>query len=90
MNKGDLVSEVSKVVGNKKTAEAAVNCVMGSIAGALKKGKKVTLIGFGTFSVAKRSARMGRDPRTGKPLKIEAKRVPKFSAGKRLKALVAK
>ena len=90
MNKGDLVSEVTKVVGKKKTAEEAVNCVLDSIAGSLKKGNKVTLIGFGTFSVAKRAARAGRNPQTGKAIKIKAKKVPKFVAGKKLKDTVAK
>lgn len=90
MNKGDLVGEVVKIVGKKKVAEEAVNCVLDSIAASLKKGDKVTLIGFGTFSVAKRAARMGRNPQTGKALKIKAKKVPKFVAGKKLKATVAK
>ena len=90
MNKRDLVSEVTKVVGKKKTAEEAVNCVLDSIAGSLKKGNKVTLIGFGTFSVAKRAARAGRNPQTGKAIKIKAKKVPKFVAGKKLKDTVAK
>jgi DNA-binding protein HU-beta len=90
MNKGDLVGEVVKIVGKKKVAEEAVNCVLDSIAASLKKGDKVTLIGFGTFSVAKRAARMGRNPQTGKALKIKAKKVPKFVAGTKLKATVAK
>ena len=90
MNKGDLVDEVAKVVGKKKTAEEAVNCVLGAIAASLKKGDKVTLVGFGTFSVTKRAARMGRNPQTGKALKIKAKKVPKFVAGKKLKDTVAK
>ena len=90
MNKGDLVGAVTKVVGKKKVAEGAVNCVLDSIAASLKKGDKVTLIGFGTFSVAKRAAREGRNPQTGKAIKIKAKKVPKFVAGKKLKASVAK
>jgi len=90
MNKGDLVSEVVKIVGKKKVAEETVNCILNSIAASLKKGDKVTLIGFGTFSVAKRAARMGRNPQTGKALKIKAKKVPKFVAGKKLKDTVAK
>ena len=90
MNKGDLVGEVAKVVGKKKTAEEAVNCVLDAIAASLKKGDKVTLIGFGTFSVAKRAAREGRNPQTGKAIKIKAKKVPKFVAGKKLKYMVAK
>ncbi len=89
MNKGDLVNETVKVVGKKKAAEDAVNCVLSSITKALKKGEKVTLIGFGTFSVVKRAARTGRNPQTGKEIKIKAKKVPKFVAGKKLKDTVA-
>ena len=89
MNKGDLVSEVAKVVGSKKAAEDAVKCVMASITASLKKGDKVTLIGFGTFSVRKRAARTGRNPHNGKELKINAKKIPKFVAGKKLKDAVA-
>lgn len=81
---------VATVVGKKKTAEDAINCVMDSIAGTLNKGGKVTLIGFGTFSVVKRAARTGRNPQTGKAIKIKAKKVPKFVAGKKLKDAVAK
>ena len=88
MNKGDLINAVVKVVGKKKTAEDAVNCVLDSITKALKKGESVTLVGFGTFKVAKRSARNGRNPQTGKPIKIKAKKVPKFNAGKLLKDAV--
>ncbi len=89
MNKGDLVNEVAKVVGSKKAAEDAVNCFLDAITGALKKDDKVTLIGFGTFSVTKRAARTGRNPQTGKEIKIEAKKVPKFVAGQKLKDTVA-
>jgi nucleoid DNA-binding protein len=89
MNKGDLIDAVAKVVCSKKEAEAAVNCVGESIAKALKKGDKVTLIGFGTFSVVKRAARTGRNPQTGKAITIKAKKVPKFVAGKKLKEKVA-
>jgi DNA-binding protein HU-beta len=90
MNKGDLVNEVVKVVGKKKVAEEAVGCVLEAITAALKKGDSVTLVGFGTFKVAKRAARTGRNPQTGKPLKIKAKKVPKFTPGKKLKDAVAK
>jgi DNA-binding protein HU-beta len=89
MNKGDLVDVVAKVVCSKKEAVAAVDCVLDSIAKALKKGDKVTLVGFGTFSVAKRAARAGRNPKTGAAIKIKAKKVPKFTAGKGLKDKVA-
>ena len=63
--------------------------VTGSIAQAIKEGGRVALIGFGTFSVAARKARTGRNPRTGKEIKIAARRVPKFSAGAALKAAAA-
>ncbi len=88
MNKADLVAEVAKVVGSKRKAEDAVSCVVDTITKALKKGQALTLVGFGTFSVSKRKARMGRNPQTGKEIKIPAKKVPKFSAGKALKSAV--
>jgi DNA-binding protein HU-beta len=87
MNKADLVNEVSRVVSSKKEAQAAVNCVFDSIKKALKK-ESVTVIGFGTFKVDKRKARKGRNPQTGQEIKIKAKRVPKFVAGKGLKEAV--
>ncbi|SPD72730.1 HU, DNA-binding transcriptional regulator, alpha subunit [uncultured Desulfobacterium sp.] len=88
MNKADLVVEVAKVVSTKKEAKAAVDCILSTISGALKKKQTVTLIGFGTFKVEKRKARKGRNPKTGEPLKIKAKNVPKFVAGKALKDAV--
>ena len=88
MNKGDLVSQVAKVVSTKKEAQAAVDCVFNSIKKALKKKDTVTLVGFGTFKVDKRKARKGRNPQTGEVIKIKAKKVPKFSAGKALKDAV--
>ncbi len=88
MNKGDLIRELAKVAGTKKEAEAAVNTILEAIIKALKKGDKVTLIGFGTFSVTKRAARKGRNPQTGKEMKIAAKKVPKFTPGKGLKVAV--
>ena len=88
MNKGDLINELAKVVGTKKEAEAAVNTIFGAITKALKKGNKVTLIGFGTFSVTKRAARNGRNPQTGKEIKIAARKAPKFTPGKGLKVAV--
>jgi nucleoid DNA-binding protein len=88
MNKSDLVSEVAKVVSTKKEAQAAVDCVFSTITKALKKKDAVTLVGFGTFKVEKRKARKGRNPQTGEVLKIKAKRVPKFVAGKALKDAV--
>ena len=88
MNKGDLVNEVAKVCKTKKEALAAVDCVFSTITKALKKKDTVTLIGFGTFKVAKRKARRGRHPQTGKEISIKAKRVPKFIAGKALRDVV--
>ena len=88
MNKGDLVAEVAKVVKSKRMAEDAVSCVFEAITKSLKKGQAVTLVGFGTFGVGKRKARVGRNPQTGAAIKIAAKKVPKFSAGKALKSAV--
>ena len=88
VNKADLVVEVAKLVGSKRKAEDAVSCVFDTITKALKKGQAMTLVGFGTFSVGKRKARVGRNPQTGKEIKIPAKKVPKFSAGKALKSAV--
>jgi nucleoid DNA-binding protein len=88
MNKGDLVNDVVKVVSTKKEAQAAVDCVFGTITQALKKKDAVTLVGFGTFKVDKRKARTGRNPQTGEEIKIKAKNVPKFVAGKALKVVV--
>ena len=89
MNKGDLVNEVAKVVGTKKEAQAAVDCVFSSITEALKDKDKVTIIGFGTFKVEERKARKGINPQTGKAIDIAAKTVPKFVAGKALKEAVS-
>jgi DNA-binding protein HU-beta len=88
MNKGDLVKEVAKVVTTKKEAQAAVECIFDIIAKTLKKKNDVTLVGFGTFKVSKRAARTGRNPQTGEAIKIKAKSVPKFVAGKALKDAV--
>ena len=88
MNKGDLVNDVVKVVSTKKEAQAAVDCVFASVTQALKKKGAVTLVGFGTFKVDKRKARTGRNPQTGAEIKIKAKNVPKFVAGKALKDAV--
>jgi len=88
MNKADLISEVAKVVGTKKEAQAAVNCVFSSIPKAMKKGTPVTIAGFGTFKVSKRKARTGRNPRTGEEIKIKASKAPRFVASKTLKDLL--
>ncbi len=89
MNKADLVNEVAKVVSTKKEAQAAVDCVFSIITKALKKKDPVTLIGFGTFKVAQRKARTGRNPQTGAEIKIKVKKVAKFVAGKALKDAVS-
>jgi DNA-binding protein HU-beta len=88
MNKGDLINEVSVVMNSKKEAQKAVDAVFSTISSALKKGESVTLVGFGTFKVTERKARTGRNPQTGKEMKIEAKSVPKFVPGKALKDAV--
>ena len=89
MNKGDLVGKVAKEAGiTKRQAEGAFNSLVGGIVSSLKKGQKVTIVGFGTFSVAKRKARQGRNPQTGAPIKIAARKVPKFAPGKELKSAV--
>jgi len=89
MNKGDLVKEVAKVVCTKKEAQAAVDCVFSTITKALKKKDAVTLIGFGTFKVAQRNARKGRNPQTGQEMTIKAKKVARFVPGKALKDAVS-
>ena len=88
MNKGDLINEVSKIVENKKAAQAVVDSVLSNIIRALGKGDSVSLVGFGTFKVAERKARKGRNPQTGEEIDISASRVPKFVAGKALKEAV--
>jgi nucleoid DNA-binding protein len=88
MNKGDLVNEVAKVVNTKKEAQETVDCIFATITQALKKKGVVTLVGFGTFKVGKRKARVGRNPQTGAEIKIKAKNVPKFVAGQALKDAV--
>ncbi len=89
MNKTDLINEVAKVLGTKKDAQKAVDCVFSTIKEALSRKEPVTIIGFGTFKVAKRKARIGRNPRTGEEIKIGEKNVPKFVAGKALKEAVS-
>jgi DNA-binding protein HU-beta len=84
MNKAALVNEVAKVVKTKKEAQAAVDCVFSTITNALKRGDAVTLVGFGTFKVQERKARKGRNHQTGAQIFIEARKVPRFVAGKAL------
>ncbi len=90
MNKGDLISKIAEGAGiTKGQATDALNSTLSAISSALKGGDKVTLVGFGTFSVSTRSAREGRNPQTGKTIKIAAKKVAKFKAGKELGDVVA-
>jgi DNA-binding protein HU-beta len=85
MNKGDLISKISEEAGISRTqANAAIDSFVDAVTKSLKSGGKVTLVGFGTFSVSKRSARVGRNPQTGETIKIKAKKVAKFKAGKEL------
>jgi DNA-binding protein HU-beta len=89
MNKSDFVAKVASAAGiSKAAAEKAVDAGIDAITSTLKKGGKVTFVGFGTFSVAKRKARTGRNPATGQKMMIPATKVPKFSAGKQLKDAV--
>ena len=89
MNKSELIEAVANSAELSKVAAGkAVDAVVAAITNALKSGDQVTLIGFGTFSVRDRAARTGRDPRTGKPLKIKASKTPAFKAGKALKDAV--
>ena len=86
MNKGELVAEMAKSADiSKAAAEKALNCFVDSVTKTLKKGDKVTLVGFGTFGISKRKKRAGRNPRTGEKITIAARKVPKFSAGATLK-----
>ncbi|MFN7550903.1 MAG: HU family DNA-binding protein [Pseudomonadota bacterium] len=86
MNKAELVASVADAAGITKTdAAKAIEAVVAVVEKALKKGDAVSIIGFGTFSVRRRAARTGRNPRTGATLKIKASKVPAFKAGKALK-----
>lgn len=91
MNKNQLVKTISKAAKlSQKQAGVALEAALDAIADTLKRGQKVALIGFGTFSSAMRKARKGINPRTRKVIKIAAKRVPKFKAGKQLSKMVSK
>lgn len=86
MNKNDLIGSVAETSGlSKAQAANAVESVFDAISAALRKGDEVRLVGFGTFSVARRKASTGRNPRTGEPMAIKASKQPKFKAGKGLK-----
>ncbi len=85
MNKAELISKIAEDAGITKTqANATLDSFVEAVTKTLKKGDKVTLVGFGTFSVSKRAARNGRNPQTGAVIKIKAKKVAKFKAGKDL------
>ena len=85
MNKADLVSALAEKTGaTKKAAEASLDALTETITDALKKGEKITLVGFGSFEVKKRAARKGRNPQTGKTISIPAKKVVKFKPGTEL------
>jgi DNA-binding protein HU-beta len=85
MNKAELIAKIADDAGITKTqANATIDAFIDAVTKTLKKGDKVTLVGFGTFSVSKRAARNGRNPQTGAVIKIKAKKVAKFKAGKEL------
>ena len=86
MNKGDLIEAIAADADiTKAQAQAALDAFVSNVQKALKGDNKVTLVGFGTFSASTRGERMGRNPQTGQPIRIPARRVAKFSAGKALK-----
>jgi DNA-binding protein HU-beta len=86
VNKTELIDHIAKQADiSKAAAGRALEAIVGGIRGSLKKGNSVTLVGFGTFTVGRRAARTGRNPRTGASIKIKAAKVPKFRPGKALK-----
>ena len=91
MNKEELVQEITKKAKvTQKDATEVLNSLVATVQKTVAKGEKVTLVGFGTFEARKRAARTGRNPQTGKEIKIAAKTVPAFSAGKKFKEMVNK
>ncbi|MBI4256068.1 MAG: HU family DNA-binding protein [Candidatus Rokubacteria bacterium] len=89
MTKADLVAIMAKTAGGSKTAaEKAVNAMVGGIVESLRRGRRVTISGFGTFVIARRAARNGRDPRTGKVIKIPPAKVPRFRPSRSLKTAI--
>ena len=91
MNKSELIDSVAKASElSKADSTRALDAIVDTITKSLKKGNPVALVGFGTFKVSKRSARMGRNPQTGASIKIAARTVPRFTAGKGLKVAVGK
>ena len=90
MNKEELVQEITKKTKvTQKAATEVLNSLVATVQKTVAKGQKVTLVGFGTFESRKRAARTGRNPQTGKEIKIAAKTVPAFSAGKKFKSIVS-
>ena len=91
MTKVDLIAQVAEKTGlTKKEAEKTVTAVLDTITENLAKGEKVSLVGFGTFEVKERAARMGHNPKTGEAMEIAASKAPSFKCGKALKEAVAK
>ena len=91
MQKSELIETIANDANiSKAAADRALASLLGNITKALKAGDRISLVGFGTFSISKRAARMGRNPQTGAEIKIKASKVPKFSAGKSLKEAVKK
>ena len=89
MNKAEMIEQIAQAAEiSKSAAERAIDAMVVAIKSNLKRGNMVTLVGFGTFYVGKRAARIGRNPRTGAEIKIKAAKVPKFRAGKALKDAV--
>ena len=89
MNKSDLIDVMASDAGvTKAAAKKALESFLGNVQGSLKKGNRVSLVGFGSWSVSKRAAREGRNPQTGKTIKIAAKKVVKFKAGSDLQSSV--
>ena len=89
MNRAELISEIAELTGQPKTiVSETVSTFLHTITGAISKGEKVTLVGFGTFERRNRQARTGRNPRTLAPLRIPSSRVPAFRAGQELKDIV--
>ena len=91
MNKSELIDKIAKDAGiTKAQANEALDSFTGAVVATLKKGDKVTLVGFGTFKVSDRAARNGRNPQTGATIKIKARKVPKFKAGKEFSEKICK
>ena len=89
MNKQDIIAKVAKDTGLRKASAAAVvDSIIDGITNSLKKGDHVSFVGFGTFKISNRKARLARNPQTGAAIKIPKRRVPRFSAGKALRQAV--